>query len=563
MKTYLAAFTIVPAAIFLLIWGVIGLEFSKIEPLDYQFTLAHDAYLSSCKIGDVAILGDSTADADFIPSRIGPDVYAYSMAGATPIENYFLARKILNCPVKPKAVILSFTAASFRPFPTFPTAPGTYYWTRALPQGVISFPDAMQVLENSERLGDLSLVGTPSVFDLDYRIRAFLTVIRFPPYFYPEFSVFALSEAKSLLRRPKPSLVAEAYAQTQLDGGHHFFGTQAEGTEGGDFDAMRSQESASSLSRFQVSRLSDFYMHRLIEIFQDAGVKVYIVEPPRNESAYLAYSPDLVDRYQQYLLTVSRAEPGTALLDPGFHVWDPTLFGDLAHLNVRGADAYSDEIRQALVAGGQTNLVSSDADVAARNLYDNSGLPDGSGFQIANPGLTAVSAGDVSIPELRYPSAQPVWSAISPANGTPNGVEKLAAPALHLDAGTHYAVAVFVKSDTARDVSLHLSWPGRPSGAVGWSFSRREISYSGMANKFNSGVTICPGGWVQLYLSAATGPKADIYPGPTVMFPARSGSVDVYDVSVEQGLWPVNYCTLQPGESKMIPPVMETASTTN
>jgi len=110
-----------------------------------------------------------------------------------------------------------------------------------------------------------------------------------------------------------------------------------------------------------------------------------------------------------------------------------------------------------------------------------------------------------------------------------------------------------VKNVNAEQVSLELPATGGVS-TIAWNFTAQKITYTGSARADNSGVEICPGGWVVVYVNSLADNNAGISDGPKITLTGKGAfSAYFYNPSLEQGLWPRNFCTQQPGEGTIIP----------
>ncbi len=573
MKSYLAVLLGTFSVLLIAMWVIFLMFFGKMASGEYAIAKAHADFIAKCDLGDIDILGDSTANAAFIPSQIGPQVRNLSFGAGTPIELYYVAKSILKCPNRPKAVILAFVPSSFATNSFYPELGRTFFWERAIEYNVVSFSDSLEVLKYSRQFNDTLIAGPKSLFDIDYRVKAFLFCLKFPPYLLPEVQKSALPKLQALaaaqLRRipglgpkhvtaPGQKQAEQAslpgplptgpmmYNQTILDNGHHFYGTDSNGGDRLDHDAYRNDD--------HTAPLKDFYMRRTIAMLSANGIKVFLVEPPRDRSSAVHYTPALINGYQAYLAGLQSSTPYVHLISQGFPIWDPVLFGDNLHLNLRGSLNFSAGIREALVAAGLVDPGYSES-LTPANLYAHASSDPNSWVMQASGTDEISQAADVVLPQLAFPPDAEAWLYSTKSQGAnaapaPSGVR---APPVKLVAKMNYAASILVKNVNADQASLQLVWPGGFEGKVSWSFERHQITYAGMATSLNSGVTICPGGWVELFLSGRSGPSTGSYSGPAVsLTDPQNASAYLYNLSLEPGLWPTNYCPLQPGEAKTV-----------
>jgi hypothetical protein len=546
MAKYLSAFFGPVILILAGLWIVVRIKFAVFSPTEFQITKAHNDMIAKCDVGNLVILGDSTANAALLPSGIGPDVRNFGFGGATPIETFFIAQSILRCPNAPKAVILAFTpfALAGRDVPQSEGEDGMF-WTRAVEYHVVNHAGAMQVLRDSRKY-ERDFTGPESLFDFDYKIKAALYTAGFPPYFFPDLQTYA----QDRLKRDSDSgagIRAVVYLETILDAGHHFYGTDAQGGAAVDLDA--------SLPAFSVSPLKNLYLRRTIEEFRAHGTTVYLMEPAQNSLSTSRNAPGLIGDFQNYLLSLTTIGPGVVVLDSGFPSWDQVMFGDYEHLNLRGAHIYSENVRRDLLTQGRGDLAYADKDLAVDNLLVANNVTPGAWQVTASPAKSTLEAApDIALPALQYPvSTAPIRLSVSAQSA---GQARIAWPAssFHGQADAVYVASVFIKNVNAEQASLQLPEAGGGVSTIAWHFNVQKITYAGAARPDNSGVDICPGGWVVLYVNSVTGNNPGISNGPEIALSGNGAfAAYFYNPSLEPGLWPKNFCTLQPGEGISIP----------
>lgn len=551
MARYLATFTGMFVIVFVFAWVFLSLNFDHYLPAVDFINLAHNRIVEKCDLGNFDVLGNSEANADVMPSRIGPDMRVLGLTAGTPVETYYIAKRILKCPNHPHAVLLLFNPAALGSAPMFPAPEKTAFWEEAF---TVPWLNYAEIQKYSQQFNATIITGPPSLFGLDFRIKAILYRLNCPAYWglYLQHIVHLEMQPKVLKEfYYKNNLL---YSQTMLDGGHHFYGFRAEAGaylpdgKGGfmlDHDAYRVDD--------KIDPFEDFYLRRTIHDLTTNGINVYYVDAPMNNFSVVHYPPDLIPIFQNYLAKLEAREPGFQVIGSGFPAWQPVLFGDRFHLNLRGSLIFSDYIRRALIAAGRSDVTYSDADLKPANLYTNA---DGGNFftpihELNDPGEIS-PASDIPPPPVAYPVNA---SALLVKQG-------VQAPSLDLAANGIYAAGIFIKNINAAQASLQVSWPGGFAGTVQWNYGSREITYSGNANQLDSGVAICPGGWIELFLSVNTGVAPGPYQGPKIFLSGTNASAYLYDMTLEHGLWPANYCTAQSGEAPFIMPAENTYTTT-
>lgn len=545
MNRFISAFAGTIVVVFGAMWGITALFSNRFVDPEAGIVNAHSAMVARCDVGQVLMLGDSTVNADYLPELIGPHVRSLALGGAHPMESYYILRKALRCPHKPKAVVFAYTPFKLA---TDLNDGGLIFWGRAINWHALSWGDAEDARATLRRFGDRKFLGPRSLFDLDARLKIFLYSHSFPPYYFPSFLGYLNAAIRYYEHKPggqdigfRHRLWADLYRETLEDYGHHSYGQNAE---------FEHKDLETGILDYRISPLWDHYLRKAIRELHEQNIDVYFSRSARNAFSVTSYNPKIVPVYEDYLKTLARDE-GLRLLQDRFYVLPSLAFGDDSHLNTHGAFWQSMTVRHGMADRGAGALVYTDDALRPHNLYDDwrIDLPD---WHQVQPGVTStlVRAPEVPAPTLAYPMPQAVVVRYAVADGAHPDARLNPPPSdarTPLTPSATYIASVFVRNDTARIVTWRLLLQGGYDGGVSWDFVNRRILYGGQANPLNSGVELCSGGWIRLWARGAA-PEVPAGYQDTVLQTGNSGAeaIYAYGPSMERAFNSQNDCTMTP-----------------
>jgi hypothetical protein len=298
---------------------------------DYALLTGKDRLIDNNSQPGLAIFGDSAVMDGIQPERLGPGVINCAMNGSTPIESYFLIKRLMKAPVHPKAVIISYGIYHF--------VHPDFYWENSLKFGLVGGSDADEVLENIVRLKDKELISDSGFGDLEQWIHSFLLSRGFPSYY-----------VSSLIAEPfgaRKKENEEALAVMAKTRGQYYFPLA---------DGSKSLNADTKLRTFTVSPVIDCYFRKTLELLKTENIPVYFYVMPINESSVPHLDPGVVKAYQDYLKGFTREDPQFHILGKLQTVYPWKLFSDHAHLNEKGTLRFNREfakiLNKAHVPGG-------------------------------------------------------------------------------------------------------------------------------------------------------------------------------------------------------------------
>jgi hypothetical protein len=296
--------------------------------------------------GGFAVTGDSRAMAGFVPSLIDHRVVNLAFNGETPIEMYWSLKRILSCGTKPRAIIISLSPYQF--------VLAKWFWIAPVPFGFYSYSELNVLLTDSRALQDPILFGPHTLGDIDARLKAGLCATGFPGCQFPEI-LYGQLKGRRIINEQK-------LRDTMMSRGQVYVG-MAESAYGLDTDA--------TLDRFQPSRLMDYYFNQALALLEAQGVQAYFASTPVDTAAASRYADSLGDDFKAYLVGYEHRYRHFAILGTALPCFPPTYFGDGAHLNPRGARAWSEVVRRELNAVGTgEELLLPEAQAQAPQSYE-------------------------------------------------------------------------------------------------------------------------------------------------------------------------------------------------
>lgn len=327
MRSFLAVFLIVFTAGLASAW-LWGLD-HRLSYLsrDYALFIGKDRLMDGYSTPGLAIFGDSTVMDDVVPEALGARVVNWGLNGCTPIESYFLIRRLLKNPVHPKAVILSYNAYHF--------VHPDFYWENTVKFGMIDGSDADEVMGQILRFKDKELLSGSSPWDLDQRLYSFLLSRGFPSYY-----MSSLWAEPFGARAKENSEALRVIARTR---GQYFFPLA---------DGSKDLNADTKLKSFTVSPVVDHYFRATLDLLKGENIPVYFYAMPINESSVPFLDPGVFKGYGDYLEGLARQDGQFHILSRLRTVYPWKLFSDYAHLNREGTLRFNRELARILNQAG-------------------------------------------------------------------------------------------------------------------------------------------------------------------------------------------------------------------
>lgn len=264
-------------------------------------------------VPEVIFLGDSRMKAAVIPGEICGNAYNLAVGGGTTIEMYYSLRRYLKYHPKPEKVIMAFAAAHYIGEGGF-TSRDLYFHFLPLWEQL----EAQYVGYRQKGWRKVQWFRAKIIDTLKYDL-----------LFPQKYSAACIN---SRFRRGEFNRAQ--YQQNAANKGHQYFG-RAESTPDCNGDAGMN---------FIPDGRGDFYLRKIISLCKERGIPLFIEQLPVNEASYQHFSEtDFYPKYRSYLSNLS-GETGVPV-ECEVPCYPPECFGDASHVNWRGAERFSAEIK--------------------------------------------------------------------------------------------------------------------------------------------------------------------------------------------------------------------------
>lgn len=100
-------------------------------------------------------------------------------------------------------------------------------------------------------------------------------------------------------------------------------------------DIERWKKSAKQNCELHIDTMQSIYLHKIVSFCREKNVKLFLINPPTYKLAYDVNTDRLLDSY------VKKKYPDIPYLDFEFISVPDSCFGDMSHLNYRGADYFT------------------------------------------------------------------------------------------------------------------------------------------------------------------------------------------------------------------------------
>lgn len=256
------------------------------------------------------ILGDSSANAAYLPELLSEGTINLALGGTTPLENYYVLENWLAHHEAPKSIFLSFM--------DYHLLYDNMFYERTVYSHLLSPAQERQIVS------DAFTIGEDYIAKSDARLQLFVYDHYFPNKYMPSLLNSGFTE-----RRAQNE---ESYYSIALHRGAYIGMTT-------DFYTVTKPNVYES---FNTNPIFEEYMNRLLTLAQKNGITVYITSLPKPGNAVLTdtyrekrdgYYKALADAYDNTVYYAANKTVSGAL----FHDWE--------HFNLYGAQYWSKSIR--------------------------------------------------------------------------------------------------------------------------------------------------------------------------------------------------------------------------
>lgn len=258
---------------------------------------------------NVVILGDSVANAAFMPEVLSDASINLALGGTTPMENYYIMQDYLESHNVPDIVYISFM--------DFHMQTSDCYWKRTLYSHRFSINKNWEMLKKAKEYGELSIATETCNLDF-WAYEMFL----------PSKYITSLSNA-SFNQRYDGNITT--YNLNSIHGGRYIARGNTE------------WEAANiNYDSFYVAPLFDYYYKELIQLCVANGIKVHIIKLPLPDTS--TFSETYLNQFNEYYAGIQSLFP--SVIVEWWDMYDKIYFADASHMNTHGALKFSSEIKK-------------------------------------------------------------------------------------------------------------------------------------------------------------------------------------------------------------------------
>lgn len=257
---------------------------------------------------DVVILGDSCANAAYIPELMSDKTINLSLGGTTPMENYYTMKEFLSNNEAPRAVYISFADQHLYGDECF--------FTRIMYNHRYSISDCYEMLMTAKEYNDAYVYKDNAIKDfIEYEL------------YLPNKYITSLSKAKFFTR----------YADNKksYDGIETHQGRYIKRCNDEWFDEEVVYEN------FTVSPLLDYYYKELIRLCITNDIKVHLVKLPLPNANI--FSENYNNQWNEYYNNLKIEFPSITV--DRWDTYNSWNFADGQHMNTHGSMKFSTEIK--------------------------------------------------------------------------------------------------------------------------------------------------------------------------------------------------------------------------
>ena len=263
------------------------------------------------------IIGDSRAMADLIPEGIDDSSVNLAVGGATSIEMYYTLKHYIENNGAPEKIIVMFAPFHYSIIDN--------YMIRTEYFNYLSIADSIDLINAAKACNSETVIYEGYVNDLlSYRFR-------FPDKYLP-----AIINAKGISRY---GVNSGLYSDLCNNRGYGEFGT-ADGCS--DLNYETNYEIMHTTGD---ATLVQLYMGKILKLISDEGINACVLIPPMNEASFNVLKPSYVDDFTDYLYELSNRYPSISF-EHEIPCYDNAYFGDSSHLNHKGAEVFTAEIKE-------------------------------------------------------------------------------------------------------------------------------------------------------------------------------------------------------------------------
>lgn len=259
---------------------------------------------------DVIILGDSSANAAYVPEYLSDDTVNLALGGLSPVENYYTLKDWLDHNAPPKVCYISF-------FDSLLSLDG-YFWTRAYYAHRYSLGENIEMIKTAFHYDEKTILKEHPLLDMiSYEL------------YLPNKYITPFLNASFNQRYDSNDAAVKA---ADLHGGRYIAQWITSG-----YDPV----GVDSYASLVVNPIFDYYYRRMIDLCYENGITVRIIKLPLPETS--VFGDGYEESFYSYYDALVQEYPGLTV--DRFPLYPNDLFADNRHTNTHGALRFSAELK--------------------------------------------------------------------------------------------------------------------------------------------------------------------------------------------------------------------------
>ena len=304
-------------------WGL--LKNVQFEYMDEEFPWWKQAMDYIHTKGDkpeILFLGDSRMEIGIIPDKICVNACNLGLGGSTALEAYYVLKKYLEKHPKPEKVFMGFAGIHFQMDEWVLERRSIYF-------DFLSFQDVFEAYLINYKLG---------VLDYDEVREKIDNMLKYKLLFPQKYSAACIN---SKFKRGEYN--RSAYNAVKETKGYRF-SIDTEKDAGLSAGLSYELTDAEGRNGFHVLPRIEYYFHEIINLCKEEGIPLFIVQPPMNEPSWKKISENGYYAGLQKWFSALSEEAGIPV-ETDIPCYPIEFFGDPNHVNPRGAERFSSEIK--------------------------------------------------------------------------------------------------------------------------------------------------------------------------------------------------------------------------
>ncbi|MEN1786264.1 MAG: hypothetical protein AAGF77_14170 [Bacteroidota bacterium] len=274
------------------------------------------------------IIGDSRAISGIDPKMLGSDYYNLALGGGTPMEGYYMLKRMLQNGLAIDTIIVSYAPIHLEQSEMF--------WDRQVKYGFYTPAEVKEIFnvinEDNEVFWHYEGAETFKSSEKEkYLRRAYLTYAKFPTELRTELS-------KSLLLRGYTNY--KVYGDIKQRKGSFDFG-KAQGSHDLNVEALR--------QNFRPKKVINKSLQLLFTLAKEHHIKVIFSSMPMNKSSFVALHQDYKEGVLEWEAALKNNHPEVEFLYDALGYYEDRLFGDGSHLNALGRQQFTLDLKRRLL----------------------------------------------------------------------------------------------------------------------------------------------------------------------------------------------------------------------